>query len=181
MDYLKDATKTHTKNVEAQYTTEEFFYDNSFEDYVEIRGRHRKKQHVLVSEIIDSLFVFCTNQFDADSGVISGPELLQIFSENDKFSKFYEFSECIVKIVDSPVFNSYTIDYENGNQLMNKMQAVDIYDFQDVWIGEQFTGIFFLYSIQYLTYDNGIKHLRVRGKEINDEYDIMLMHSTLDE
>lgn len=177
-NYLKDATKTHTRNVEAQYSTEEFFYDNSFEDYVEILGKHRKKQQIADSRVIESLFDFYLQTYgDEDTGVIIGQELHRLFLEYS----FSEFRQCIVKIVESPVFNSYSIDRTNGNQLMSSFQTVDTYDFMDSSSDNLFTGIFFVYSMQYCTDGNGVKHLRVRGKEINDDYELMLLSSTLHE
>lgn len=132
----------------AKLTTNEFFYNNSFEDYKYFSGIpylcYSKNHYSSLAKTLSSMD-------NGDGVVLYGHEINSNFNVAH-LQKFQEFQNCKeVSIIDTPVFLSNYIDMQTIS-LQRKLIMCNSYsvNLSEKFIGDYFTfyGKFYLYSLQ---------------------------------
>lgn len=145
----------------ATYKANEFFYNNNFEDYVAFSGiPYLLEEKKTFSSLAHSLAVF-----DMGDGIL-------MFNGDIKrllptINAFDEFKNCKISHIEQPVFTRSYIDRQKLSMESEIVQVAQYTtEFNSNFIGEKFifSGIFYLYSIQFHS-DLDKYYLSIRGYE----------------
>jgi hypothetical protein len=154
-------------------SNKEFFYDNTFDDYLKI-GSYYYKNNAFnsITTLFECLAVLNSNrinEFNEKFNHYDGAKLLNLIPS---LTSLYEFSNCEITIAHSPLLTKTNIDKFGQFTTVNcPMDNYDIAVRKMVDLKKRlfkFQGIFHLYSVQFseeLLYGEVILKMRIRGYE----------------
>lgn len=143
----------------ASYTLNEFFYDKSFHDYANYSGIPYKINEKEISSLAIKLATL-----DNGEGVYYNSHEIE---KNLTLNSYFEFKNCKIHGIDSPLFVKTYISAETLN-IEKEFVPLDTYEikYNEKFEGElfNFSGNFYIYSIHF--YEEQNKYfLRIRGYE----------------
>lgn len=158
-------------------TSQEFFYDHSFDDYIRIGGHYYKNKDF---DKVETLFEYLSI---INSSLSQNPDLscesfimyncTELLSLVPNLTSLYEFSNCSINLTHNPIVVINSIDTVNC-KIDSKHVQLDIFEICVTDLSElksnlfTFSGIFHLHSVSFheeLVMGETVLKMRIRGYE----------------
>lgn len=160
----------------------EFFYDDSFKDYIRVGGYYYKDNSF---DKINSLFEFISvlnsalSNTDSKYFASNNPESFIQYNSSElialvpNLTDFYEFSQCKLHLLQSPILITSYLDLKT-KQMYSRTIPLEIYEIAVKNMSNlfdnffRFKGVFYLHSVQFceeLISGEIVLRMRIRGYE----------------